>query len=625
MCGIAGIIGKSDFNSDKNLNRILLTLNHRGPDESGDFYDSTNGIRIGVCRLSIIDSKGPCQPICNEDKTLWIVCNGEIYNHQEIRRLCENLGHVFYTKCDVEVILHLYEEFGLDCLGYLRGMFAFALCDIKRNIVVLARDRLGVKPLVYSYDQNRLVFASEIQSLSQFPEMAGEISTEAIHHYLTFSYIPSPLSIYNKIRKLPPAHYLIYSNGEIKLKKYWSLSFLPKLKISYEDAQNELFKRLSECVEIRMNSDRQVGIFLSGGLDSSVITALASNSRNGIETFSVGFDVNKYDETKWARQVSEKFGTKHHVVHVDSDALDLLPGAIGWFGEPFGDYSSIPMLLLSETAKTNITVALTGDGGDELFAGYTRYLSAFKGDNTRLPVYIRNQLIEMCKVLPIDHKSKTNLTDLLLESLCSTSHFNDSRYPYRMRYLQNELAKWSLYSPCTLKELLSINSMHLFNRYFSEAPASSFIEKLQYVDFNKYLPDNNLYKVDICSMRHSVETRSPFLDHTLIEFVACLPIRYKIKGEISRRILKDTLKDILPESIYSRPKQPFRIPIREWLMQNKNNYVSKILLSDRCLSRGYFNPESIISLVNKFSNNESVNYQIWTLLTLELWFQSKID
>lgn len=622
MSGIAGIISQSEWNTSSVFNMMLTKLKHRGPNDIGEYFDSKNHLRIGVQQLNIIN--GQCLPVFNKDKSLCIVFDGEIYNYEELKELCIKKRHQFYTKEEDEVIIHLYEEYGLSFLEYLQGTFALALWDSTNNSLILARDRFGQKPLVYFSRNKEFAFSSEIQSLIKYPGINKKISATAIHHYLTYSYIPAPLSIYEEVKKLLPAHYLVFRNGSITIKRYWSLSYIPKAKIEYEEAKELLYSKLNESIMLRMRGEKALGIFLSGGLDSSTVTALASQMKDNIRTYSIGFNIKKYDESQWAYIMSQKYGTNHTNITLDSSSLEILPQIVSYFGEPFGDYSSIPMYFLANSAKENISIALSGDGGDELFAGYTRFIKAYQGEKTRLPAAITRKLLSEVEQYPISQLEKISFCKKLLTSFCPNLHFADNRFSFRMRYLENELAKWSLYTPSMFEELSSVYSLDLLNTHFHKAFAYSFVDKLLYTDCNQYLSDDILTKVDICTMRHSIETRSPFLDYDLVELVSKFPFQFKIQNFDSRRIFKDTIKDIIPPEILNRPKQPFRIPIREWL--NSSNWnIKEIILSNKSLSRGYFNPIALNSLIDKFYDGQPVHYQIWSLLILELWFQCNID
>ena len=632
MCGICG---KLNFDEEVNveerlIKRMAATLVHRGPDDEGVYVKNTIG--LGHRRLSVIDlSEAAHQPMSNEDGTLWIVFNGEIYNFLDLRKELITKGHIFRSRSDTEVILHLYEDEGTECLKKLRGMFAFAIWDEKNKSLFLARDRTGQKPLFYYSDKNFIAFASEIKALLQDSFVKKHPDLIAIYHYLTYQYVPSPFSAFEGIKKLPPAHYLICRNGRIDIQPYWKLSYVPKFSADnpsrMQDLEEELIERLHEAVKMRLISDVPLGAFLSGGVDSSAVVALMSQCMDApVRTFSIGFKEAAYNETQYARMVSEQYHTDHTEFIVEPNALEILPKLVWHYNEPFADASAIPTYYVSQLAREHVTVALTGDGGDENFAGYKRYFANKMASQLSkiFPPLCISSLLPFVMRLP--HGNQPNnffwrLKRFLQE--CSLS--SELRHGHWLAHFTTEM-KQELTTDGYRVAVRNTDSFDLLLKKFSEAEAESLLDKTLYADVTMLLPDSFLVKVDIASMANSLEVRSPFLDHTFMEFAAKIPSKLKLKGRTGKYFLKKTLTNLLPHKILHRGKMGFGVPIDRWLRNELREMAYDTLLSPKSMSRGYFKKTSLKRMLDDHvSGKWNWHYHIWNLLMLELWHQMFID
>ena len=554
MCGITGIV---QLNGQKAplelLQKMTSCIAHRGPDAEG--FKQLGAAALGHRRLSIIDLSGGAQPLCNEDQTVWIAFNGEIYNFPELRVELENKGHKFRTHSDTETIVHAYEEWGEECPQKLRGMFAFAIYDTKNQTLFLARDRLGKKPLLYANTGKEFVFASEFQAILAHPNVPRRINFGALDLYLSNLCTPAPDSIYQDIKKLPPAHSLTLKNGEMKLRRYWSLDehFAPsrKLKISEDEAAEELLKRFEECVKIRLMSEVPLGAFLSGGIDSSAVVAMMARlSNRPVKTFSIGFEESDYSETPHARRLAEKYGCEHHEIIVRADAQAILPTLVRHYGEPYSDSSAVPSFYVARETRKHVTVALNGDGGDETFAGYERYRALQMTQS--IPAPGRALGAALGKMLPsgLNFRSKMVRLKKMLQA---------AALPAPQRYLQWQSAftfeqKQALYNPSFAASLGEISNPVAV--YLAEALSRGWntVDACQYSDINAYLPDDLLVKVDITTMANSLEARSPLLDHTLMEWAATLPPNLKLNGSTGKYILRRAIADMVPAENMERPK-----------------------------------------------------------------------
>ena len=629
MCGICGKLFHSrDRTVDGELLRSMASvINHRGPDDEGIYVK--NNVGLAHKRLSILDlSPAGHQPMNNEDGSIWIVFNGEIYNFLDLREELQKKGHTFRSRTDTETIIHLYEEKGVECVHDLRGMFAFAIWDENKKRLFCARDRAGKKPFVYAHTQDGLLFASEIKSLLRNPALERSLDYRSIHHYLTYQYVPSPLSIFKDIKKLPPAHVLIYEGGDLTIKRYWSLSYQKKLHLSSVGEYGEQFRDLfQEAVKIRLRSDVPLGAFLSGGIDSSLVVAVMSRLMNQpVKTFSIGFEEEGYDEVAFARIIAEKYETDHHEFTVKPDAVSILPQLVWHYNEPFADSSAIPTYYVSKMTRDFVTVALNGDGGDESFAGYERYVADKLADYyRRVPPFIREGIIRrVVDTLP-HSTNRRNFFRRLKRFLKGISEPPERRYVRWICFFDNEM-KGDLYTP-SFKDLnRELDSVDLTVKWYERADAEQFLDRTLFVDVMSYLPEDLLVKVDIASMAHSLEARSPFLDHKVMEFAALLPPNLKLRGMETKFLLKDTLSDIVPQEILQRKKMGFGVPLDVWFRNDLKEMAYDVLLDQKSIERGYFRKEYVLQMLDDHvSKRYDHSYRIWALLFLELWHRMFID
>jgi asparagine synthase (glutamine-hydrolysing) len=623
VCGIAGIVGeRSDVIQAADVHRMCQTIVHRGPDDEGIYAQGPVG--LGMRRLSIIDLAGGKQPIHNEDRSVWVVFNGEIYNFPELRRELEGRGHQFYTHSDTEVIVHLYEEMGADCVKKLRGMFAIALYDERQGTLLLARDRLGKKPLHYALHEGRLFFGSEIKTILAVQPDLAEIDHEGLLQYFYFGYIPDPCTAFRGIRKLPAGHLMEFRNGEIKIRQYWNLpEYGTHPAISEQECLEELEKRLQEAVRIRLISDVPLGALLSGGVDSSIIVALmARESTKPVQTFSIGFREEKFNEAEYARQVAERFGTDHHELVLDPDLEDTLTYLSGMLEEPFGDSSMLPTYYVCRMAREQVTVALSGDGGDELFAGYDRYLTAMgRPKFDPLPRWLGPLYRERIHgLIPAGTYGKNlawnaslNDRDRYLDALSFLPALHRERGLFTQEFLQNAE---------TLPDPLS-----QWQRLYDEASAKDHLSRLLYLDTKTYLNGDILAKVDRMSMATSLEVRVPMLDHEFVEWVTSLPVEWKFRAGARKHILKKLAERVgVPSEVVHRRKQGFQLPLVEWMRgQDKEKYWN-ILLEPRTLQRGYFKPAAVQSLIEEHvRGRRNRSGMLWRMLVLELWHRNFVE
>ncbi len=627
MCGICGTVNhEAGTTADPALiRRMLAALAHRGPDGEGIHVEDNVG--LGHRRLAIIDlSPAAAQPMPNEDKTLWITFNGEIYNFQELRRDLKARGHRFRSHADGEVILHLYEEDGTDCLRRLRGMFAFGLWDAARRRLFLARDRVGKKPLVYFQDTRRFLFASEPKAILQDPAVPIEPDPQAIHHYLTYGYVPGSLSAFRGIQKLPPAHYLLVENGKVSTEQYWRLRYGPKHHLTEEEACEELLARLRQAVKRRLISDVPLGALLSGGIDSSAVVALmAEQSASRVKTFSIGFEEAAYDEREAAAIVAARFGTDHHAFVVRPNATALLPSLVWHYNEPFADSSAIPTYHLAQVTRPHVTVALSGDGGDEAFGGYERYVAhalACRADRFLGP--LRPALAALGGGLPRGggRRGLRYRARRFLEALAAPPA---DRYARWMVHFAAE-QKAALSTPEFAAAAGDADSLALLRDAFSKTDAEDPVEAAMAADVARYLPEDLLVKLDVATMAHGLEARCPFLDQDVLEFAARLPVQWKIRGTAKKVLLRRALRDLLPPEILARPKQGFGVPIDVWFRGPLKDLAFDTLLSPRATARGLFRPTAVRQLLEEHvSGRADRHYKLWNLLMLELWHRMFID
>ena len=626
MCGICGAFSR--LNNPMSLDEIVRQMNsaliHRGPDDEGYYYDAN--IALGHRRLSIIDLSTGHQPISNEDKSIWIVFNGEIYNFQILRKQLEGVGHRFSTNTDTEVIVHCYERYGEECVKYLRGMFAFVIWDTRHRSLMLARDRVGKKPLFYAELNGKFLFASELQAFFKLSWVPKEVDHQAIDLYLSYGYIPAPFTAFKGIKKLPKASYLVLQDGKIKIEQYWNLEYLPKLTISEEDACEHIVELLKEAVKLRMISDVPLGAFLSGGIDSSAIVALMSQlSDKPINTFSIGFEESAYNELDYARMVAQKFNTNHHEFIVHPEALDILPKLVRHYGEPYADSSVIPTFYVSFETSKYVRVALNGDGGDENFAGYERYFAhKMASIYQKIPTTIRKIIEGGIFLLPGTADARSNVSNI--KRFCEFANMPiHKRYIAWMRFINVDL-KSSFYSPEFIAKVNVFESENLVEKLFCQTQGLDVVDSAMSVNVNLCLPYDLMVKVDITSMMNSLEARSPFLDYHLMEFSAKLPSNYKLRGRIHKYILKKALKKVLPDDILIRRKRGFSIPIDSWFRGKLKSLLYDTVFSIRALQRGYFNPKKLYQIAQEHDTGQKAHGSLlWALMMLEMWHREFID
>jgi asparagine synthase (glutamine-hydrolysing) len=627
MCGIAGFVNNSNEKADRSiLERMNRAVVHRGPDEDG--YYLKDNVAMAMRRLAIIDLAGGQQPIPNEDRTKWIVYNGEVYNYQELREGLFARGHKLNTNSDTEAVVHLYDEYGADCLRHLRGMFAFAIWDETESSLFLARDRVGKKPLLYSLlPDGGIVFGSEFTALLEHPGVSREVDHDAIDSYISYLCVPAPMTAFKQIRKLEPGHWLRWKDGKIETKRYWLPDFTKKIKIGEQEAIEETTRILRESTRLRMISEVPLGAFLSGGVDSSAVVALmAQESSRPVKTFSIGFEEQDYSELKYAKRVAEHVGAEYNEFIVKPNAVEVLPTLVEHYGEPFADPSAIPTYYVSRETRRYVTVALNGDGGDESFVGYERHVAMRYANAYRsLPSSLRRGLIEpVIGAMPTPVNFRNRLTRIQ-RFLKAASRESDDRY-FRWLSSFDPEAKSELYTE-EFKRLSGGNRpAQLLSPFFENVNGSGSIDASLMADLMHYLPNDLLVKVDIASMANSLEARSPFLDHNMIEFAASLPENIKQKGVGTKSLLKKVAANLVPKDVIYRQKMGFAVPIRYWLGKELQTFTKEILLSDVADSRRLFRKPIVSRLIEEQQAGTHDNsWKIWTLLMLELWFRRFID
>jgi asparagine synthase (glutamine-hydrolysing) len=624
MCGIAGIVDKNNRSriQEQTIRRMCHAIRHRGPDDEGVFVK--NGTGLGMRRLSIIDLAGGHQPVFNEARNIWVVFNGEIYNFPVLRKELESRGHRFYTNTDTEVIVHLYEEFGDDCVLKLRGMFAFALYDEGNRRLLLARDRLGKKPLHYALVNGRLFFASEIKSiLAVAPELAA-IDHHGLLQYMYFGYIPDPATSFEFIKKLAPGHLLTLENGEIRVRQYWDLpqygTHTPK---SEEECLQQTEHLLAEAVRIRLIADVPLGALLSGGTDSSVVVALmARASSRPVKTFSIGFRDAEFNEAPFAKIVAQAFGTDHHELILEPDVVETVQTLTRSLEEPFGDSSMLPTYYVSCMARRHVTVALSGDGGDELFAGYGRHrVQSRRQIFERIPGWARRWYREkVYSRLPPDMHGRKFSYNVSL--------------PWRERYVDgiSFVPAFEREMPLLSDEFRAVlrekgDPQQLMFDYFDRSPARDPVSQMLYVDTKTYLAGDILTKVDRMSMATSLEVRAPILDHVFLEWVTGLTPHWKLRGARQKYILKKLAERLgVPRDVLYRRKRGFSLPLAKWIRHELKDMVLTILLEPRTLQRGYFKPQGVRQILDEhLRGRRDQSARIWRLLIFELWHRNFLE
>ncbi|MFQ5946471.1 MAG: asparagine synthase (glutamine-hydrolyzing) [Anaerolineae bacterium] len=624
MCGIAGYAGPplSDL-----VPAMLRVLKHRGPDDTGIHEEP--GVGLGMTRLAIIDLAGGSQPMANEDGSLWIVFNGEIYNHRELRPALEAKGHRFKSRSDTEVILHLYEEEGENCVERLRGMFAFALWDRARRRLFLARDRLGKKPLYYRNRDGLFLFASEIKALLCHHAVSRTLDWEAFHHYLAFGYTARERSIFAEIAKLPPGHTATLRDGLLTVQRYWSLPDADRGRhgpASAHEAAARVRHALREAVRLRLESDVPLGVFLSGGIDSSaVVASMREVTGQRLATFSIGFGQRSYDELPYARMVARRFETDHHEEILEPNVADLLPTLVDHFDEPFADSSAIPTFVVAHATAQHVKVALSGIGGDETFAGYPRYLGVRLSERyRRLPHWLRSCCRTTALRLMRDTEASQNWGDWARRFVTGDDRPLPDRYIGWMRFF-SEPDLTRLATPA-VRELWNTNVEQPHRRAFAGHGHGDPMDGAWRLDLHTYLPDDLLVMADRMSMAHSLELRAPFCDHLLIEESLSISPRLKLPGFRLKGLLKAAFSDVLPPSVLSHRKQGFMIPLARWLRSDLRNVMEDLLSLDRVQARGLFVPEAVETLKQEhLSGARTHSDRLWTLMMAELWMSRYLD
>ncbi|MBN2022665.1 MAG: asparagine synthase (glutamine-hydrolyzing) [Pirellulales bacterium] len=632
MCGITGAIWNDPSRAvdAAALGRMVEVLRHRGPDDEGQYvseyqtragYDALPGVALGHRRLAVIGVTSGRQPMANEDETVWVVFNGEIYNYRRLRRRLEGTGHRFRTESDTEVLVHLWEDQGPAMLELLDGMFALAIWDARRGQLFLARDRLGKKPLFYCPQPGRLLFASELKSLLEVPGVPRRLDPQALDEYLTYQYVPHPRTIFAGVAKLPPAHWALWDDGQLRLGCYWSPDFNAETEQSREDWIAQLRETLSAAVQARLESEVPLGAFLSGGVDSTIVVGLMQRLSDApVRTFSIGFPVAEFDETSYARLAARSLGTIHEEFRVEPDAVGVLEKLVWHYDEPFGDSSAVPTWYVSELSRRHVTVALTGDGGDELFAGYPRYWAMDLGARfDRLPKLLRRVLAGgFWQSIPASPRQKSIVRrwKRFVEVL--------GRPPLE-RYLDwisifKEAHRAELYTDEFVASLPDADPIEFLRSAAARASRRDPVTQISLADLVTYLPCDLMTKVDIASMAHGLECRQPFLDHRVVELAARMPIDLKLRRGRGKRILLAAFGDLVPRAIQRRKKMGFGVPLDAWFRGPLAGLARDVLLDQSARLRGYFRPEAVATLVAEHQSSRfDHSYRLWSLLFFELW------
>jgi asparagine synthase (glutamine-hydrolysing) len=631
MCGIYGYLSQKEPIDPGLLRRMGHTLRHRGPDDEGELILNASDVSVGLGhkRLSIIDlSPAGKQPMANEDDTIWITFNGEIYNFQELRERLQHQGHTFRSHSDTEVILHLYEELGTECLQQLNGMFAFALWDAKRKTLFLARDRTGKKPLHYCIAEDQFIFGSEVKALLQHPRVTKDLDLKALNKYLAYEYIPAPHTIFQSIKKLEPGHYLLYRAGAAKTFQYWDIPIEDHPISDRTEAQyiEELKELLERAVSTRLVADVPVGLFVSGGLDSGLIASMAHKAKEKLECFSIGFEESSFDESRYAQQIARSLGLKHHLkIFSAREMLSLVQRLPEILDEPLADPSILPLYLLSQFAAEHMKVVLSGDGGDELFAGYQTY-QAHKLVTLYdvLPRVVKESIKALAFHLPVSHRY-LSMDFKIKQFLRGVGVSSEIRF-FLWRGAFSNAERNQLLSPEIRRELHKENAYEEVYRYVRQSGLTKELERILYLSMKLYLQDNNLVTVDRASMANGLEVRSPLLDRDVVDFVCRLPMEYKLNGLKTKYILKKVAEEFLPRKLVHRKKRGFAVPLATWLTGELKEFMLDYLSQERIERQGIFHYPYVKQLVDEqLAKSKDNREPLWTMLVFQTWYEKYIE
>ena len=617
MCGICGF----NWRDPERVKKMAAVMAHRGPDQDGFFYE--DGVSLGHRRLSIIDlSENGRQPIGNEDGQIQLVFNGEIYNFQELGETLRAKGHRFVSRSDSEVIVHAYEEYGPDCVHHLRGMFALAVWDARRRSIFIARDRIGIKPLYYYAAGGRLIFASEIKAILEHPDVSRELNPQALYDYLGFEFVPAPETMFQNILKLPAGHSLWFENGQATVKAYWDLSMRrPGHPPRFEEAVEEERERLDHAVHSHLISDVPLGVFLSGGLDSSAIVAMMRRHISGpLRTFTIGYKDPTFSELDYAQQVADRFETEHTVLMIDDLKPEYVERALWHLDEPMTDLSAVPLLLVCEQARKHITVCLSGEGGDESFAGYDRFkASRINQYYALLPGPLRRGVIDkLVRALPDQPQKKGAIN--MLKRFIEGAHLPPEGAHLRWQYFSSRKQDEQLFSS-RFKGLVARDPFRLLRDYEARSDATDRVNREIYLDMRFMMTDSVLMKVDKMSMASSLEVRVPLLDHVFVEFMASLPGDWKLKGLRTKHVFREALKGVLPDNIVNRGKQGYSLPVKHLLRGPLKDYMVN-LLNGSPIIRENMNLDFVNRLIREHQDMvHNHNHVLWALMNVALWQQ----
>ena len=622
MCGICG---KYNFRNNQPVDKYALTkmtqtMFYRGPDDFGFYLDKELG--LGFCRLSIIDLEKGHQPLSNEDGKIWLILNGEIYNFQNLRLALESKGHHFKTATDVEVVVHLYETMGIDFVHKLNGMFSLGLWDGIKRRLILVRDRIGIKPLYYSFTKEGIIFGSELKALVQDSGFEPSINPEGLHYFFSLNYIPSPHTIYKNVHKLLPGHFLVCDKNGLKITEYWDISKGENRTENFEYFVEKVREVLFESIKKRLLSDVPIGVFLSGGLDSSAIATIYSKlSNQRVETFSIGFSEKSHNELGFAKVVTKSINAQHHEIILGSQIKETLPKIVNYCDEPFADSSAVALYFLSKEARKSVKVVLSGDGADELFGGYHTYIADILAKYyRRIPSVLRKDIItKAVNLLPVSFKKYS--LDFKLKRFISFVELPPIYAHGSWRNIFNRHEQKSLFSEDFYKAISNFNYLESYNGFFSKAEKMDDLNRFMYVDLKAYLPEDMLVKLDRMSMANSLEARVPFLDHTLVDLAFKIPSKFKIRGLRTKHILKKALRDFLPKKIVRRKKGGFNVPVATWIEGPLRPMIEDVFSSQKIRKANIFNFDYINRLLKEhYLHQNDHGYKIWGLLIFFLWY-----